>query len=305
MYRATGKKRNMQPIFKNENGFSLSREKLDTIGWIIGKEVGGMHCAHYAVASAALEPPASGWQAFEGADPPPSIFVKRSGGGSTALAAAELPSSSDSAQRQQQHHHHPPSQQQKPHPPPPKRQASMGATMTNLSVDAENSRQRDKLYQRIVITEADYERYLDKILQFVVEPMRVARTAPAGFNDELVPRFMAVMDSSAKILAYIRKREETRPSQLISGVFIENVATLKSYLGYYKQYPRLLAAARKCLGDMRTLAADASFVGATLPVILFRPVLRLFEYDFCFVCLAARCRATELVCCRLCNVPWY
>ena len=46
IYRPTGKKRNSQPILRNANGFTLSREKLDTIGWIIGKKVGGMHCAH-------------------------------------------------------------------------------------------------------------------------------------------------------------------------------------------------------------------------------------------------------------------
>ena len=161
--------------------------------------------------------------------------------------------------------------------PSTKRQISKPSTSSKR--DYEFSRQRNKLYERIIVTETEYEKYLSKILSYVVEPMRVARTTPKHF-EKLVGTFTKVLESNSKILQYIHQRVATRPSQVISGVFIEHVGTLHSYIRYYKHFPELLATARKCLGDMRTLGADATFVGATLPVILFRPVLRVFEYEF-------------------------
>jgi uncharacterized membrane protein YgcG len=264
IYRPTGKKRNSQPILENENGFTLSREKLDTIGWIIGKKVGGMHCAHYAVASAELEPPVDGWKAFEGAEPLPMLIVKHNkpAGAVPTSAAVSAAAAASAAHRAR--------------PPQPAITATLSSTN---SVETENSRQRNRLYERVIYTERDYGTYLSKILSFVVEPMRVARTAPKGFED-LIACFTDVLASHSAILSYIHRRVDTRPSQVISGVFIEHVATLRSYVKYFVQFPSFLDAARKCLGDMRTLGADATFRGDTLPVILFRPVLRLFEYEF-------------------------
>ena len=277
VYRPTGKKRNSQPILKNENGFTLSREKLDTIGWIIGKKVGGMHCAHYAVASAALEPPVDGWKAFEGAEPLPMIIVKynnsnnssssnnkKAGGANAKPASPSSTSAAVSAAAAAS---------------AARRSAAGTSGSAPNAVETENSRQRNRLYERIIHSERDYGTHLSKVLSFVVEPMRVARSAPKGF-ETLIRCFTDVLDSHRAILHYVHSNVETRPSRVVSNAFIKHVHTLKSYARYFVQFPSFLGAARKCLGDLRTLAADDTFKGATLPVILFRPVLRLYEYEF-------------------------
>ena len=60
----------------------------------------------------------------------------------------------------------------------------------------------------------------------------VTTTLPSNF-EELVQSFTSVLDSNAKILAYIHQRVDTRPSQVISGVFIEHVGSLKAYAEYF------------------------------------------------------------------------
>jgi len=243
VYRATSQKRNSQPVFMNENGFALSRENLDAVGWIIGKQIGGMHCAHYVVMTPAKKPPSTGWMVFEGGEPPPMVVVKSSApkGGPRA------------------HHTH---------------VGARGVTPQQ----AENSRQRNKLYEHIIHSERAYTIFLGQVLSFVVDPMKAAQATPKGLQ-QLVKGFTDILQSNKAITNYIQQNVETRPSNVMSTVFIEHAEGLKSYVRYYTQFPSFLGAARKCLGDLRSLGAVEAFNGATLPVILFRPVLRMFEYE--------------------------
>jgi len=68
-YKPTGRKREDAYVYRNANGFELSREKVDKIGWILGKAPE----AFYGIPSKSLTPPQRGWKCYKGSKPAPTI----------------------------------------------------------------------------------------------------------------------------------------------------------------------------------------------------------------------------------------
>jgi len=69
VYKPIGTKREDAYVYRNDNGFELSREKVDKIGWILGKAPE----AYYGIPSKSLTPPQRGWKCYKGSKPAPTI----------------------------------------------------------------------------------------------------------------------------------------------------------------------------------------------------------------------------------------